>query len=67
MAEGGKPVSPASLTPEDAARLLAAAGGRAITAGTVRAAIAAGAPTLPNGRINLVELMAWLEKEMASR
>ena len=57
------------MSVEQAARLLAAAGGRPVTVEMVRAAIDAGAPAGadPDGRgrrINLVEFMAWLEKDL---
>ena len=60
-------LNPAALTPAEAARLLTAAGGRDVTEDMVRAAIDAGAPVLADGRLNLVELMAWLEKELAEK
>jgi len=59
-------LNPAGLTPAEAARLLTAAGGRDVTEDIVQAAVGAGAPVLADGRINLVELMAWLEKELGS-
>jgi hypothetical protein len=31
----------------------------------LRRAMDAGAPTLPDGRVNLVEVAAWLEREVA--
>ena len=62
-----QPVNPAALTAADAARLLAAAGGRPVTQDMVQAAIDSGVPVLADGRLNLVELMAWLEKEVAAR
>ena len=62
-----KTLDPAALTPDDAARLLSAAGGRAVTADMIQAAVAAGAPVASDGRLNLVELMAWLEKDLAAR
>ena len=60
-----QPVNPAALTTADAARLLAAASGRQVTVDMVQAALDAGAPVLADGRLNLVELMAWLEKELS--
>ena len=59
-----KPIDPTALTVEEAAQLLAA-GGRKVTPEMVRAAVEAGAPTSADGKINLVELLAWLEKDMA--
>jgi hypothetical protein len=68
LAEAERPtVNPASLTREDAARLLSAAGGRTVTVDMIQAAVAAGAPVAADGRMNLVELMAWLEKDLAAR
>ncbi len=61
---GGESIDPAALTVEQAARLLSATG-RDVTVEMVRAAVRAGAPIATDGRINLVELMAWLESEMA--
>ena len=60
-------MNPLAISPEDAARLLTAAAGRRIDAETVRAALAAGAPALADGRVNLVELAAWLEREVAEK
>jgi hypothetical protein len=69
--EAGQPnsqqLNPAALTAADAARLLSAAGGRYIPPEVVQAAIDAGAPVLADGRLNLVELMAWLEKDLAEK
>jgi len=62
-----QPVNPAALTAAEAAHLLAAASGRPITADMVQAAVDAGAPVLADGRLNLVELMAWLERNMAAK
>jgi polygalacturonase len=59
-------LNPAALTVADVARLLTAAGGHHIPPEAVQAAIDAGAPVLADGRLNLVELMAWLEKELGS-
>ena len=60
-------LNPAALTPADAARLLTAASGLFVAADMVQAAIDAGAPVLADGRLNLVELMAWLEKDLAEK
>ena len=66
QAAPGNRIDPQAMTVEDAARLLTAAGGRKVTAATVRAAIDAGAPALADGRVNLIELMAWMERELAT-
>ena len=59
------PLNPAALTVAQAARLLAAASGREVTAAMVQSAIEAGAPVVSTGRVHLVDLMAWLEREIA--
>jgi hypothetical protein len=48
----------------DAARLLTRIGGQPITKGMLEADLAAGAPTNPDGTLNLVHYAAWLVKEM---
>jgi len=58
-------MNPAALTLADAARLLTAVGGKLVTAAMLQAAIDRGAPALPEGRVNLVALAAWLERELA--
>jgi len=62
-----QPVNPAALTAAEAAHLLAAASGRPVTEVMVRDAIDAGAPLAADGRLNLVELMAWLERTLAEK
>jgi hypothetical protein len=61
----GGGLRPTALTLADAARLLSAAGGQAIPIGMLEADIAAGAPTNPDGTLNLVHLAAWLVRESA--
>jgi hypothetical protein len=63
---GGR-LNPAALSLADAAKLLAAAGGRAVTVDMLQAAVERGAPALPDGRVNLVDLLAWLEREVAGK
>ena len=63
----GQPLNPGALTLADATRLLTAASGRPVTVDMIQAALDAGAPVLEEGRLNLVELMAWLEKDLAAR
>lgn len=60
-------MNPNALRIDDAARLLTKAGGRIVTEGTLRADIDAGAPTNPDGTLNLVRYAAWLVKEMTGR
>ena len=55
----------ASLTPEQAAKLLSAAGKRRITVEMIRADIEAGAPTHPDGTLHLIHYTAWLVKQAA--
>ncbi len=56
--QGG--VNPLSLTLEEVARLLSAAGGRKVTVEQVQADLDAGAPLAAGGRVNLVHYAAWL-------
>jgi hypothetical protein len=55
-----------ALTTEQVAQVLATAGSRRITEDMVRADIAAGAPTNPDGTVNLIHYAAWLVKEMSN-
>jgi len=60
-------LSPAAMPVADAARMLSRAGGRRVSEAMLRADIDAGAPTNPDGTVNLVHYAAWLVKEMAGR
>ncbi len=60
-------MNPLSLTLEEVARLLSAAGGRKVTPEQVQADIDAGAPVGAGGRINLVHYAAWLIREVQAR
>ena len=53
-------MNPAALAVADAARLLAKAGGEPVTEAMIRGDIDDGAPTNPNGTVNLVHYAAWL-------
>ena len=53
-AKNAQQLNPASLTPEDAARMLG------ISEAMLRADLAAGAPTNADGTINLIHYAAWL-------
>jgi len=66
-AEGPGRLNPAAMPVADAARMLSRAGGQRITEDMLRADIDAGAPTNPDGTVNLVHYAAWLMKEMSSR
>ena len=57
-------LNPAAMPLRDAARLLAKVGGPSITEAMLRGDVEAGAPTNPDGTINLVHYAAWLVKEM---
>ena len=59
-------VNPLSLSAEDLARLLSAAGGKPISAEQIREDLEAGAPALPGGKVNLVQYAAWLVKQVQS-
>ncbi len=63
-AQGRNPLNPQALSLEDMARLLSAAGPKAVTAEMLQADIDAGAPTNADGTMNLVHYVAWLVKEM---
>jgi hypothetical protein len=57
-------LNPAALPLGDAARLLAKVGGQPITEAMLGEDVLAGAPTNPDGTINLVHYAAWLVREM---
>lgn len=59
----GGPLNPQALRLEDMARLLSAAGPKAVTMEMLQADIAAGAPSNVDGTMNLVHYVAWLLKE----
>lgn len=60
-------INPLSLSLEEVARLLSAAGGRKVTAEQVQADIDAGAPVGAGGRVNLVHYAAWLVREVQAK
>ncbi len=57
-------LNPNALTLANAVRLLTRAGGQPITVDMLEADLAAGAPTNPDGTINLVHYAAWLVRGM---
>lgn len=63
----GGGLNPNAMTLANAARLLTRAGGQPITVSMIEADIGAGAPTNPDGTINLIHYAAWLVREMANR
>jgi len=60
-------VNPLSLSVEEAARMLSAAGQKRVTPEQVQADVDAGAPVGRDGRINLVNYTAWLIREVQTR
>ena len=56
-----------ALTVDQTAKILSAAAGRQVGEQMIQQALEAGAPSLPDGRINLIEFTAWLEKDLNSR
>lgn len=59
--DGGQ-VNPMAMTVAQAARVLSAVGVGRISEDMLNRHIAAGAPTTPDGRINLVFYAAWLNQ-----
>jgi len=60
-------LNPAAMPLADAARMLSRAGGQRVTEAMLQADIDAGAPTNPDGTVNLVHYAAWLVKDVAER
>ncbi len=60
-------MNPNALPIDDAARLLSKVGGQQVTEAALQEDIDAGAPTNPDGTLNLVHYAAWLVKEMSGR
>ena len=60
-------LNPLALSVAELAKLLSSAGGRPVTAEQVRSDLEAGAPSLPDGRVNLVHYAAWLAREVQSK
>jgi len=58
------PLNPQALSLEEAAKVLTACGGKPVSVEMVRGDIEDGAPTNPDGTINLVHYAACLVKEM---
>jgi hypothetical protein len=66
MAGADAKLNPAALPVADAARLLSAVGGQAVTVDMLQVDVAAGAPANADGTLNLIHYAAWLVKEMSS-
>ena len=56
-----------AMSIHEAARLLSKVSGKGVDSEMLEEDIAEGAPTNPDGTINLVNYAAWLVKEMAKR
>ncbi len=68
MADSDAPqtqLNPSALRLTDAARLLSAVGGAAVTEEMLGDDVADGAPQNADGTLNLLHYAAWLVKEMA--
>ena len=64
MSEGNSQVDPTRLSIEQAAKLLSAAYRERIDAVKIQDDIDSGAPTNPDGTLNLVNYAAWQSEEM---
>lgn len=66
-AEGrqGSPLNPQALRLEDLARILSASGPRPVTVEMLQADVDDGAPTNPDGTMNLVQYARWMITEMS--
>lgn len=67
MGEQENKLNPMALPVADAARLLSAVGGQAVTVEMMHSDIAVGAPANADGTINLIQYAAWLVREMSGR
>ena len=64
MVSNNPQLNPATLTVEQAARLLSAVSTKAVSSDKLQKDVEDGAPTNEDGTINLVHYAAWLVKEM---
>ena len=55
-----------ALTIDQTAKILSSAGGRRITEEMIAVDVEAGAPTNPDGTVNLVHYASWLVKESSA-
>ena len=60
-------LNPLAMTIADLARMLSAVGGKRVTPEQIMADVEAGAPCLPDGRMNLIYYCAWLLREVQRR
>ena len=58
-------MNPNALRLDDFAQLLSKAGEQSVTEAKLQEDVGAGAPTNPDGTLNLVHYAAWLLKEMS--
>jgi len=65
--QSGESLRVTALSPADVAALLSRVGGKPVTVEMVREDMAAGAPTNPDGTINLIQYAAWLVREVTTR
>ncbi len=56
-----------TLSVENTALLLSKSSGQTVSAETIREDIEAGAPTNPDGTVNLIHYAAWLAREVEAR
>jgi hypothetical protein len=64
---GSTSVNPLAIPVAELASMLSKVSGRTVTAEQVRADLERGAPSLPDGRVNLVHYAAWLAREAQSK
>ena len=62
----GGGLNPQSLRLADMARILSASGQLPVTVEMLETDIASGAPTNPDGTMNLVHYSAWMVKDLAN-
>jgi len=61
----GGPLNPRALSVEDLARVLTSSGPDPVTVEMIQDDVADGAPTNPDGTIDLVQFAAWLLQEIS--
>lgn len=67
MSKPKNQLDPAAMPIADAVRILSASGSKEVTAESIQIDLGNGAPTNPDGTVNLVQYVAWLVKEMGQR
>ena len=61
----GGPLNPRALSVEDLARVLTSSGPDPVTVEMIQDDVADGAPTNPDGTIDLIQFAAWLLQEIS--